>query len=129
MAQLVDRELAADGVESNGYAMLSLIGVRGSARLTELADDLGLPLTTASDSVVATVKLAGAPYLGDPSTLDGMLGAAGPPELDRRPRPGDQRRHADGEDGCRAVRGHRDQRGGLGPELEGGSGLSRLHAG
>jgi DNA-binding MarR family transcriptional regulator len=51
MAQLVDRELAADGVESSGYAMLSLIGVRGSVRLTELADDLGLALTTASDVV------------------------------------------------------------------------------
>ena len=51
MAQLVDLELAADGVESDGYAMLSLVGVRGSVRLTELADDLGLPLTTASDVV------------------------------------------------------------------------------
>jgi DNA-binding MarR family transcriptional regulator len=30
--------------------MLSLIGLRGSSRLTELADELGLPLTTASDS-------------------------------------------------------------------------------
>ena len=51
MVQLVDRELAADGVESNGYAALSLIGVRGSVRLTELADELGMPLTTASDAV------------------------------------------------------------------------------
>jgi DNA-binding MarR family transcriptional regulator len=50
MVQLVDRELAADGVLADGYAMLSLIGVRGSSRLTELADELGLPLTTASDS-------------------------------------------------------------------------------
>src|SRR3954453_13040338 len=48
MAQLVDRELAADGVESTGYASLSLIGVRGSMRLTELAGELGMPLTTAS---------------------------------------------------------------------------------
>ncbi len=51
MAQLVERELAADGVASDRYAMLSLIGARGSVRLTSLAEDLGLPLTTASDSV------------------------------------------------------------------------------
>ena len=51
MIHLVDRELAADGVESNGYAALSLIGVRGSMRLTELAQELGMPLTTASDVV------------------------------------------------------------------------------
>jgi DNA-binding MarR family transcriptional regulator len=49
MAQLVDLELAADGVESNGYGMLSLIGVRGRVRLTEIASELGMPLTTASD--------------------------------------------------------------------------------
>jgi DNA-binding MarR family transcriptional regulator len=49
MTQLVDLELAADGVESNGYGMLSLIGVRGPVRLTEIAAELGLPLTTASD--------------------------------------------------------------------------------
>jgi DNA-binding MarR family transcriptional regulator len=51
MAQLVERELAADGVESNGYAVLSLIGARGTMRLTELAAELGMPLTTASDVV------------------------------------------------------------------------------
>jgi DNA-binding MarR family transcriptional regulator len=51
MVQLVERELAADGVESNGYAALSLIGARGRMRLTELADELGMPLTTASDVV------------------------------------------------------------------------------
>ena len=51
MQQVVDRELAADGVESNGYAVLSLIGARGTMRLTELADELGMPLTTASDAV------------------------------------------------------------------------------
>ena len=51
MAQVVERELAADGVESNGYAVLSLIGVRGTMRLTELAAELGMPLTTASDAV------------------------------------------------------------------------------
>src|SRR5437763_1201832 len=51
MAQLVDRELAADGVEADGYATLSLIGVRGPVRLTEVAADLGMALTTASDVV------------------------------------------------------------------------------
>src|SRR3954471_20184551 len=49
MAQLVDLELAADGVESTGYALLSLIGVRGPVRLTEVAGELGMSLTTASD--------------------------------------------------------------------------------
>jgi len=51
MARLVDRELAADGVDSDSYASLSLIGARGSVRLTELAEELGLPLTTMSDVV------------------------------------------------------------------------------
>ncbi len=51
MAQLVERELAADGVEPNGYAVLSLIGARAGMRLTELSDQLGMPLTTASDAV------------------------------------------------------------------------------
>jgi DNA-binding MarR family transcriptional regulator len=51
MAQLVERELAADGVEANGYAVLSLIGARSGMRLTELSEQLGLPLTTASDVV------------------------------------------------------------------------------
>ena len=51
MAQLVERELAADGVEANDYGALSLIGARGEMRLTELADELGMPLTTASDVV------------------------------------------------------------------------------
>ncbi len=51
MVQIVDRELAADGVESSDYGVLSLIGVRGTVRLTELAQELGLPLTTASDVV------------------------------------------------------------------------------
>jgi DNA-binding MarR family transcriptional regulator len=51
MAQLVQRELAADGVDDDGYAVLSLIGVRGPVRLTQLAAELGLPLTTASDVV------------------------------------------------------------------------------
>src|SRR6476659_1417543 len=51
MAQLVEQELAADGVDPNGYATLSLIGVRGPVRLTELASELGMPITTASDIV------------------------------------------------------------------------------
>jgi DNA-binding MarR family transcriptional regulator len=51
MGQLVERELAADGVAADGYAVLSLIGVRGPVRLTELAAELGMPLTTASDIV------------------------------------------------------------------------------
>jgi DNA-binding MarR family transcriptional regulator len=51
MAQLVERELAADGVSADGYAVLSLIGVRGPVRLTEVAAELGMPLTTASDIV------------------------------------------------------------------------------
>ena len=51
MAQLVDQELAADGVDPNGYAMLSLIGARGPVRLTEVAAELGMPITTASDVV------------------------------------------------------------------------------
>jgi DNA-binding MarR family transcriptional regulator len=51
MAQLVEQELAADGVDPNGYAVLSLIGVRGQTRLTELAAELGMPITTASDVV------------------------------------------------------------------------------
>ena len=51
MVQLVGRELAADGVESDTYAVLSLIGGRGSVRLTDFARELGLPLTTMSDVV------------------------------------------------------------------------------
>ena len=50
MVQLVERELAADGVESEGYATLSLVGVRGPVRLTEIAAALGMPHTTASDA-------------------------------------------------------------------------------
>jgi DNA-binding MarR family transcriptional regulator len=51
MAQLVERELARDGVESDGYSVYSLIGARGTMRLTEISEQLGLPLTTASDVV------------------------------------------------------------------------------
>lgn len=51
MTLLVERELAADGVDPNGYGVLSLIGARAGMRLTELSAELGLPLTTASDVV------------------------------------------------------------------------------
>jgi DNA-binding MarR family transcriptional regulator len=51
MGQLVERELAADGVDATGYSVLSLIGARESIRLTELAAELGMPITTASDIV------------------------------------------------------------------------------
>jgi DNA-binding MarR family transcriptional regulator len=51
MVQLVERELAADGVDASDYGALSLIGARGELRLTGLAAELGLPLTTASDVV------------------------------------------------------------------------------
>ena len=51
MVQLVERELSADGVEANDYGALSLIGARSEMRLTELSDQLGMPLTTMSDVV------------------------------------------------------------------------------
>ena len=51
MVQLFDLELAIDGVEPDGFAALSLIGVRGSIRLTQLSEEIGVPLTTASDVV------------------------------------------------------------------------------
>jgi DNA-binding MarR family transcriptional regulator len=51
LVQLVERELAADGVDPDGYAVLSLIGARSSVRLTDVASELGLPLTTMSDLV------------------------------------------------------------------------------
>jgi DNA-binding MarR family transcriptional regulator len=70
MTQLVQRELAVDGVDDDGYAMLSLVGVRAPVRLTELAADLGLPLTTASD-VIRRLEARG--------------------DVRRRPNPGDGR--------------------------------------
>ena len=51
IGRLVDRELAADGVEPNDYALLSLIGVRGPVNLTDVAATLGMRLTTVSDAV------------------------------------------------------------------------------
>jgi DNA-binding MarR family transcriptional regulator len=51
MGQLVDRELAAEGVDAADYALLSLIGVRGPVRLTEVAAELGMPITTGSDAI------------------------------------------------------------------------------
>jgi DNA-binding MarR family transcriptional regulator len=51
MVRLVERELAADGVDAADYGALSLIGARGEVHLTELAQQLGMPLTTMSDVV------------------------------------------------------------------------------
>jgi len=51
IGRLVDRELAADGVEPSDYALLSLIGFRGPVRLTEVASSLGMRLTTVSDAI------------------------------------------------------------------------------
>lgn len=51
VGRLVDRELSADGVDARDFALLSLIGVRGPVRLTEVAEELGMRLTTASDAV------------------------------------------------------------------------------
>jgi DNA-binding MarR family transcriptional regulator len=51
MGTLVGRELERDGVSPDDYALLSTIGVRAPSTPTELAADLGLPLTTASDAI------------------------------------------------------------------------------
>ena len=51
LGQLIERELAADGVGVADYGLLSLVGVRGPVRLTEVASELGMPLTTASDAM------------------------------------------------------------------------------
>src|SRR3954467_8122182 len=51
MVQLAEEELAANGVAPNGDGMVSPIRVRGPLRLTELAAELGMPITTASDIV------------------------------------------------------------------------------
>lgn len=51
MTQLVERELAADGVDPSHYATLSLIGAFGPLRLTEISSQLGVALTTTSDTV------------------------------------------------------------------------------
>lgn len=56
MLQLVDRELKRDGVDTNHYAALSTIGAFGPLPLTELASELGMPLTTASDVVKRLVR-------------------------------------------------------------------------
>ena len=42
MAQLVDLELAADGVESNGYGLLRLVGA-GPFVVTELNGEAWIP--------------------------------------------------------------------------------------
>ena len=74
MVQLVERELSADGVSPDGYAALSLIGVRGSVRLTDFAAELGLPLTTMSD--VDFYKFS-VPLLGGITGVAVRLQAAG----------------------------------------------------
>ena len=51
MAALVERELALEAVDANGYAALSSIGAWGPISVTELAAMLGTPLTTMSDIV------------------------------------------------------------------------------
>ncbi len=51
VVQLVERELAADGVDGDGYGLLSLVGARGPVSLTAVAAELGMPLTTASDAI------------------------------------------------------------------------------
>ena len=51
MTRLVERELSADGVEHAHYGTLSMLGAFGPLRLTEVARELGVPLTTASDVV------------------------------------------------------------------------------
>ncbi len=51
MVRLVERELAADGVDHRYYGTVSVLGAFGPLRLTELAADLGMPLTTMSDIV------------------------------------------------------------------------------
>jgi DNA-binding MarR family transcriptional regulator len=51
MEELVERELARDGVIARDYALLSTLGVWGPITLTDAAEILGMPLTTASDAV------------------------------------------------------------------------------
>jgi DNA-binding MarR family transcriptional regulator len=51
LGQLVERELAAEGVEAADYAVLSFVGVSAPVRLTEVAKTLGMPLTTVSDAI------------------------------------------------------------------------------
>lgn len=72
METLVERELERERVPAQGYALLSAIGALGPLTLTEAAETLGMPLTTASDAVKRLVD----------------RGAAR-----RRPKPGDGRSH------------------------------------
>lgn len=51
VGRIVDRELAAEGVESRDYAFLSLVGISAPVTLTDLAEAVGAPLTTASDAI------------------------------------------------------------------------------
>lgn len=69
LGQLVERELAADGVETADYAVLSLVGVRAPVRLTAIAEELGMPLTTTSDAIR---RLEARGHVGrDANPLDG----------------------------------------------------------
>jgi DNA-binding MarR family transcriptional regulator len=69
LGQLVERELTADGVETADYAVLSLVGVRAPVRLTEIAEELGMPLTTTSDAIR---RLEARGHVGrDANPLDG----------------------------------------------------------
>ena len=56
MEELVERELARDGVSARDYALLSTLGAWGPITLTDAADILGMPLTTASDAVKRLVE-------------------------------------------------------------------------
>lgn len=53
---LVDRELAREGVPARGYALLSAIGAFGPLTLSDAAELLGMPVTTASDAVRRLVE-------------------------------------------------------------------------
>jgi DNA-binding MarR family transcriptional regulator len=51
MAALLDRNLRVDGVDSDFYGSLSVIGAFGPLTPSELAERTGAPLTTVSDRV------------------------------------------------------------------------------
>jgi DNA-binding MarR family transcriptional regulator len=51
MGELVERELAADGVVADDYALLSVVGSRGPVTPSEASEILGIPATTASDAI------------------------------------------------------------------------------
>jgi len=67
MEELVARELARDGVTARDYALLSAIGAFGPLTLTDVAETLGMPLTTASDAVTRLVARGAACRLPNPA--------------------------------------------------------------